>query len=228
MGENPMDVSNPQNAGISCAVTVQNGQAVTDSIKVAEIFGKQHKNVLQSIQNIIADYPENSQLNFQPANYNDEQGKPRPMYLMNRDGFTLLAFSFTGKKAMQFKVAYINRFNEMEQQILQGNHVGNHVEPSNSGTLSRIADTLGNIDRSLQLLMLPQPIPAQVQFIAPNFYDIVHFIRHNNLTRVNARKFFNYYSSRDWIVDGFRVDWRNLCFTWNQNVIDWERRQGKF
>lgn len=220
-----MDVSNPQNAGISCAVTVQNGQAVTDSLKVAEIFRKQHKNVVRAIQKIIAEYPQNSgQLIFEPTEYkwtnNLGMVVRSPMYQMNRDGFTLLAFSFTGKRAMQFKVAYINRFNEMERQLRQGNHVGNHV---NSDTLSQIAVTLGNIDRSLQMMSLPQPFPAQVQFIAPNFYDIVHFIRHNNLTRVNARKFFNYYSSRNWIVDGFRVDWRNLCFSWNQNMIDWEQ-----
>lgn len=212
-----MSITNSTNAGISCAVTVQNGQAVTSSLKVAEIFGKQHKNVLQTIQQIIRDYPKNSTgLNFQLSEYTDSTGRNLPMYQMNRDGFTLLAFSFTGKRAMQFKVAYINRFNEMERQLQQGNHV-------NSDTLSQIAVTLGNIDRSLQMMILPQPFSAQVQFIAPNFYDIVHFIRHNNLTRVNARKFFNYYSSRNWIVDGFRVDWRNLCFSWNQNMIDWEQ-----
>lgn len=226
---NPMSITNSTGTGISCAVTVQNGQAVTNSLKVAEIFGKKHKTVLRSIQNIIADYPDNiTGHNFVLSKHTDSTGRTLPMYQMNRDGFTLLAFSFTGKKAMQFKVAYINRFNEMEQQILQGNHVGNHVEPSNSGTLSRIADTLGNIDRSLQLLMLPQPIPEQIPYLPPQYPDVVHFIRHNNLTRVNARKFFNYYSSRGWIVDGFRVDWRNLCFSWNQNMIDWERRQGKF
>lgn len=225
-----MDVINPQNAGISCAVTVQNGQAVTSSIKVAEIFGKRHKHILRNIQQIIADYPENvTQPNFGLSTYTDNTGRSLPMYLMNRDGFTLLAFSFTGKKAMQFKVAYINRFNEMEQQ-LQGNsqHSGQHVRQSPADKLSLIVDALGSISRSLQTLALPCPCPEQIQYTPPTYYDVADFIRRNGLHRVNAQKFFTYYASRNWLVEGARVDWRNLCFSWNQNMIDWERRQGKF
>lgn len=226
-----MDVINPQNAGLSCAVTVQNGQAVTSSIKVAEIFGKKHKNVVRAIQKIIAEYPQNSgQLIFEPTEYkwtnNLGMVVKSPMYLMNRDGFTLLAFSFTGKKAMQFKVAYINRFNEMEQQILQGN--GQHGQQSPADKLSLIVDALGSISRSLQTLALPCPCPEQIPYTPPTYYDVADFIRRNGLHRVNAQKFFTYYASRNWLVDGFRVDWRNLLFSWNQNMIDWERRQGKF
>lgn len=157
------------------------GEAVTTSRAVAEQFGKQHKNVIQSIESIIEELnrlknqpvspennvaglknqlsnpenelnapkiqpanPENelSQLKIQPAKneptqpkfglseieefadrnfiiseYTDEQGKPRKQYILTRDGFTLLAMGFTGAKAMQFKVAYINAFNRMESII---------------------------------------------------------------------------------------------------------------
>lgn len=41
------------------------------------------------------------------------------MYIMTRDGFTLLAMGYTGEKAMQFKLAYIKQFNAMEK-ALQG------------------------------------------------------------------------------------------------------------
>lgn len=224
-----MDVINPQNAGLSCAVTVQNGQAVTSSIKVAEIFHKKHCNILRSIQQIIRDYPANStQLNFEFSTYTDNTGRTLPMYLMNRDGFTLLAFSFTGKMAMAFKVAYINRFHEMERQ-LQGNshHAGHHVRQSPAEKLSQIVDALGSISRSLQTLALPCPYPEQTPFTPPTYYDVADFIRRNGLHRVNAQKFFTYYASRNWLVEGARVDWRNLCFSWNQNVIDWERCQAK-
>ena len=47
----------------------------------------------------------------------DAQGKPRKMFYMTRDGFSLLAMGFTGKKALQFKIAFINRFNEMEERL---------------------------------------------------------------------------------------------------------------
>ena len=91
-------------------------RAVTTSKALAQIFGKEHKNVLQSIERLECgnDF---RQLNFQPAKYKDEQGKRRPMYRLTRDGFAMIAFGFTGKKAAKFKEAFIKRFNDMEAWI---------------------------------------------------------------------------------------------------------------
>ncbi len=52
--------------------------------------------------------------NFTLIDYTDAKGEARPEYLLTRDGFTLLAMGFTGTKALQFKVAYINAFNRMK------------------------------------------------------------------------------------------------------------------
>ena len=96
-----------------------NDQALTNSLLIAEKFGKEHKNVMQSIRNLIGGTAENSAIAemFSESRYLNEQNKEQPMFLMNRDGFTLLAMGFTGKKAMQFKLEYINAFNNMEAQI---------------------------------------------------------------------------------------------------------------
>jgi Rha family phage regulatory protein len=102
---------------------VQNidGRAVTTSRKVAEIFEKQHRNVLRDIREL--EIPEEyRELNFEQTVYeqpNPSGGKPiqQPEYLITRDGFTILAMGFTGKKAMQFKIAYIEAFNAMEEAI---------------------------------------------------------------------------------------------------------------
>src|SRR5690554_5793386 len=51
----------------------------------------------------------------------ENRGKQYPMYYMNRDGFTLLAMGFTGKKALEFKLKYIEAFNRMEQQLKELN-----------------------------------------------------------------------------------------------------------
>lgn len=93
------------------------GQAVTNSVKVAEKFGKEHKHVLESIRKLMT--AENSAVlqMFEESTYINEQNKTQPMYLMNRDGFTLLAMGFTGTKAMEFKLDYINAFNKMESKI---------------------------------------------------------------------------------------------------------------
>lgn len=92
------------------------GNAMTTSLDVARVFGKQHKNVLQAIENLDCS-EEFSELNFQPTKYKDEQSKKRPMYQITRDGFTFLVMGFRGKKASDFKERYIKRFNEMEQFI---------------------------------------------------------------------------------------------------------------
>ena len=95
----------------------KDGQAVTNSVKVAEKFGKEHKHVLESIRKLMT--AENSAVlqMFEESTYVNEQNKTQPMYLMNRDGFTLLAMGFTGAKAMEFKIDYINAFNKMESKI---------------------------------------------------------------------------------------------------------------
>lgn len=105
------------------AVELKDGKAVTTSLKIAEVFGKPHKNVLKAIREL--ECPEEfSGLNFEPAEYTDAQGKPRPMYFVTRDGFTLLAMGFTGARAMQFKVSYIEAFNAMERTIKESAATG--------------------------------------------------------------------------------------------------------
>ena len=92
-----------------------------DSRYVAEAFEKQHKNVIRDIEKITdADSgwsAEFNQLNFEPINFTDERGRKQKAYAMTRDGFTALAMGYTGKKAAQFKEAYIRRFNEMDAFI---------------------------------------------------------------------------------------------------------------
>lgn len=97
-------------------VSVINNQVVVSSRQVAEKFGKEHRNVLASIKEIIS--AEKSALTFYQENtYKAGTGKSYPEYLMNRDGFTLLAMGFTGKDALQWKMKYIAAFNDMEQKL---------------------------------------------------------------------------------------------------------------
>lgn len=106
-------------------VEVKNQQVVTDSRKVAETFGKEHSKVIRSIENIITE-AKNGLSDLAAQNratkffyetiYKDNSGKSNKMYYLNRDGFSLLVMGFTGKKAMQWKLKYIEAFNQMEQQ----------------------------------------------------------------------------------------------------------------
>lgn len=91
-------------------------EAVTTSVLVADAFGKKHKHVMSKIHEILGSAQNSAHL-FLASVYQDTQGKQRPMYIMNRDGFTLLAMSFTGETALQFKLKYIEAFNKMEAQL---------------------------------------------------------------------------------------------------------------
>lgn len=100
-------------------VEAKNGQAVTPSLVVADYFHKEHAKVLRAINQL------ECSINFRQANFglsdytkkNGNVSKIYPMYYMTRDGFTFLAMGFTGKVAAQFKEAYIEAFNEMEEKL---------------------------------------------------------------------------------------------------------------
>lgn len=97
-------------------VIMKDQQAVTTSLQVAETFGKEHKNVLRDISNLNLDRLNFEQM-FSEGTEPDSYGRNRRIYYMNRDGFTLLAMGFTGKKALDFKLKYIEAFNNMEEAI---------------------------------------------------------------------------------------------------------------
>lgn len=100
----------------------KDNQPLTNSLLVAETFGKEHRNVLRDIKNLIeGGVLKNEQTPmFEETTYISEQNKQSyPLYVMNQDGFTLLAMGFNGKKAMEFKLKYIEAFNAMKRQIEQ-------------------------------------------------------------------------------------------------------------
>ena len=99
-------------------VVINNNQIVVSSKDIAEHFGKAHKDVLENIRHILV--AENSATKFFQETSSVYRGQHFPFYLMNRDGFSLLAMGFTGKKALQWKLKYIEAFNEMEETLKQG------------------------------------------------------------------------------------------------------------
>ena len=97
-------------------IQTENGIPTTTSLVIAQAFEKEHKDVLRAIYNMECS-PEFNERNFAPVEYVDKKGEKRPMYYLTRDGFTFLAMGFTGRVAAQFKEAYINAFNEMEEML---------------------------------------------------------------------------------------------------------------
>lgn len=97
----------------------ESDQPLTNSKLVAEVFGKEHRDVTKAIRNLLKGSAQNCAVleMFSESTYLNEQNKLQPMYVMNQDGFTLLAMGFTGSKAMEFKLKYIAAFNKMKKEI---------------------------------------------------------------------------------------------------------------
>lgn len=100
-------------------VIMKDQQAVTSSLQVAETFDKNHQHILEAIDNLTVENPTVKNLFVEGTYTNSRNHVYREIY-MNRDGFTLLAMGFTGKKALGFKMQYIEAFNKMEDQIKTG------------------------------------------------------------------------------------------------------------
>ena len=94
----------------------KNDQAYCDSLQVAETFGKEHSHVMRDIEELHCSQEFNA-ANFGCIKYRDSRGRYQRKYIMTKDGFTFLVMGYRGKKAAQFKEAYIKRFNEMQQFI---------------------------------------------------------------------------------------------------------------
>lgn len=98
-------------------INIKNDEAVTTSLQVATAFGKRHDRVLRAIENVISNAPKNGVVKFSKSTYTDSKGEKRPMYLMNRGAFELVAMGFTGAKAFEWKVKYIEAFETMANYI---------------------------------------------------------------------------------------------------------------
>jgi len=103
------------------AVEIIDGKPTTTSLEVARVFGKRHDDVLKTIRNLRKDLPEECLRNFAETSATVQQpnGGTRevPAWQLTRDGFTLLAMGFTGKRALAFKLSYIAAFNRMEAAL---------------------------------------------------------------------------------------------------------------
>lgn len=94
-------------------------QQKLDSREVAEMVGKEHKNIIRDIRGYLEEF---SQLNFEPSDFFREstykrRGKEYPCYLITKEGCEFIAHKLTGVKGTEFTAKYIKRFHEMENII---------------------------------------------------------------------------------------------------------------
>lgn len=94
----------------------QNGQMVVCSVEVAEHYEKRHDNLMQAINKLMSTNNKCKEM-FMPGTYSNARNHEYPCYFMTRDGLSILTMGFTGVKAVEWKVKYINAFNAMEKTI---------------------------------------------------------------------------------------------------------------
>ncbi len=112
----PIRLGNNSRNTSTSLVTLEGSKPMVTSLMVAEKFGKLHKNVVRDIRRMECS-EQFSRLNFEPSDYVDERGKEQPMFVMTRDGFSILAMGFTGKEAMTWKEKFIAEFNRLEKIV---------------------------------------------------------------------------------------------------------------
>ena len=123
-------------------------EVLTSSRSVAERFNKRHADIIRTIENYknmsLADAKLRS-LNsmFIESDYIDAQGKPRPEYLMNRDGFSFLVMSFTGVEAMEWKLKYIEAFNKLEEALIKERYKTQYLS-----SIKNVKEIVGILNRA--------------------------------------------------------------------------------
>ena len=148
-------------------LSTQNGEPVASSREVAKRFGKNHRDVLRAIDDLlegvrkIAQTPKNlaaensaaTQMFFKSEYTHPQNHQKYPMYLMNRDGFSLLAMGFTGKEAVQWKLKYIEAFNQMEKQLAEQHKSQQAVQDANiQKAIDRVIGARKELDESTAFL----------------------------------------------------------------------------
>lgn len=116
-----MQLANPEN--FKQFVQIKDRQVVTTSEIVAKVFHKKHKHVLDKIRQIIDELPSHfTEPNFRLCFKNNtlQNGKAQPYFELTKDAFVFLVMGFTGKKANEFKLSYIQAFNFMAEELAKG------------------------------------------------------------------------------------------------------------
>ena len=136
-------------------ITNTNGKLTVSSLQIAESFEKQHKDVIKSIDFLIKETSAKNFANlFIESSYTDSYGRHQKCYELTRDGFSLLVMGFTGKKALEWKLKYIEAFNLMEKQLSK-NHSNFNLEELITKTVSvAVSETIKAI-----MPMLEKPAP---------------------------------------------------------------------
>lgn len=162
-------------------VSVVNNTVTALSTDVAKLFSKLHKDVLRSIRSLIEQAPSLNERNFALVEVKDAKGENRPAYRMDRKGFVLLAMGFTGEVALKFKIAYIDTFDRMEEQLRAQKQIGDTITNAQQVAIQqavarRAKKTAVYYQTIYRAIKVRYQIPRYTELKQSQFEDCLRFI----------------------------------------------------
>jgi len=174
-------------------VTIKNKEPVTDSLRISDSFDKRHDHLLRDIDSLKDDVPNFGEM-FIESNVPDFYNRTRRIYYMTKDGFALLAMGFTGKKAMKFKLQYINAFNQMEEQIKTG---GFNVPTTMSEALRLAANQQDQIEEMKPKVLFADSVASSDTSISIG--DLAKILKQENIN-IGQNRLFEWLRSHGYLI----------------------------
>ena len=180
-----------------------------DSREVAEMVGKEHKNIIRDIRGYLGEF---SQLNLEPSDffiestYKNERGKEYPCYLVSKKGCEFIAHKLTGVKGTEFTAKYINRFHKMEE-VIQGNVIPQGKELLALAVIEA-QKTIEEKDAQIEE-MKPHAILGQAITTANTSIlvgDMAKILRQNGVN-IGGQRFFEYLREKGYLIKRKGADW---------------------
>lgn len=181
-------------------VEIKNNQVVVSSRDVAENFGKQHKNVLRAIDDLVAQNSATQNMfNEQVREYH---GQDFRYYYMNRDGFSLLVMGFTGAEAIEWKLKYIEAFNSMEKKLKNPLALPNFSNPAEAARAW--ADEFEKRKQAEQLIEAQKPKVIFAEAVSASKTSILvgelAKILQGNGIPIGQRRFFQWLRENGYLI----------------------------
>lgn len=175
-------------------VSIQDKKVVTTSLQVAQAFEKKHKHVIEAIETKLqsAEISAHLQKMFSVGEYLDSRNRKQKIYYMNRDGFAFIAFGFTGEKADEFKLAYIEAFNRMEDYLIELNRSSTLTTKQWEELAKRVAAKfkVSSINKKVQPLSVLQILEDEERELGVDLTEFKNLLSQNVESKSNAVKLF--------------------------------------
>ena len=180
-----------------------------DSREVAEMVGKEHKELLRDIRRYCEQLGESKIALtdfFTESTYKTEQNKTMPCYLVSKKGCEFIAHKLTGVKGTEFTAKYINRFHKMEE-VIQGNVIPQGKELLALAVLEAqktIEEKNAQIEEMKPHAILGQAITTANTSILVG--DMAKILRQNGVN-IGGQRFFEYLREKGYLIKRKGADW---------------------